>query len=246
MHREPVTASSTAAGVTKLSTVRPLSRRVSAETSAGGVTPSSHTTATLVRLLLPTGNSVRRRKGERRWRRRRLVLVRTVSVKGSLAPFTVCSTAGGAGMRFSPVFISKATARPMLSNTSTAKPLTSREQRVGRSCTSLATAAQMVPVRHCRYISSALPERHSDAGRSSTWAMSLPAVRPSRKKAVTATPWRSSLRSVRSAAPWNTCRTCADGFPRENPYVCPLFSLLCTQRLGLCEKQLIFPQDCVL
>ena len=90
-----------------------------------GVTPSSHTSETLVRLLVPTVSSVMRRKGLRRWQRVRVVLVRAVSVKASLAPLTVCSTVGGAGMRRIADLASKATALGKSSNTSAAKPLTS-------------------------------------------------------------------------------------------------------------------------
>ena len=79
--------------------------------------------ATFVRLRRPTTVSYSRSAGVRRWRRSRLVFVRTVSVNASFGPLTVFSTSGAEGERFSPVFVSKAMAR--CPNSTTVKPLTS-------------------------------------------------------------------------------------------------------------------------
>ena len=121
--REPVTYSSTAAGEVRPSISISASRRCIRSTSAGSVRPSRYATVTFVRLRRPTCVSYRRSDGVRRWRRSRLVFVRTVSVKASFGPLTVFSTSGADGDRFSPVFVSKAIARSP--NSTTVKPLTS-------------------------------------------------------------------------------------------------------------------------
>ena len=66
-------------------------------------------------------------------------MVRTVSVKASLAPLTVFSTSGEEMDRFSPVLTSKATASPS-ENSTTQKPFTSIDAAPSRSSTRLATA----------------------------------------------------------------------------------------------------------
>ena len=99
------------------------SRACIRETRAGSVSPSIHASVTFVRLRRPTTVSYSRSAGVRRWRRSRLVFVRTVSVNASFGPLTVFSTSGAEGERFSPVFVSKAMAR--CPNSTTVKPLTS-------------------------------------------------------------------------------------------------------------------------
>ena len=115
------------------------SRRDTASTSEGSVIPAREHTVTLVKLRRPTTCSSSRSSGARRCRRSRLVLVRTVSVKASLALLMVVSTWGGAIPRFSPVLTSKAAASS-LPNSTRQNPLTSSDAAVSRSGTGTETA----------------------------------------------------------------------------------------------------------
>ena len=89
---------------------RPLTRQETSRTKLGSVIPAMEQMVTLVRLRRPTTCSSSRSSGVLRCRRRRLVLVRTVSVNASFAPLMVFSTSGDEMERFSPVFTSNAAA----------------------------------------------------------------------------------------------------------------------------------------
>ena len=80
---------------------RLFSRSCSRVTSSPSVSPSIQTTATLVWVSLPATLWENRSAGVRRWRRRRAVLVRMVSVKASFGPLMVFSTVGAEMPRFS-------------------------------------------------------------------------------------------------------------------------------------------------
>ena len=79
------------------------SRSCTFSARARSETPSSHTTSTGVRDWRPTICSATRSSGARRRRRTREVLVRRLSVKASLAPFTSGSFSGSETERFSSV-----------------------------------------------------------------------------------------------------------------------------------------------
>ena len=111
--REPVTYSSTLAGVSIPSISIAASRCSMRRTSAGSVRSARKQTVTAVWLRSPTVFCTKRSCAERRWRRRRLVLMRMVSVKASFAPLTVFSDSGADGPRRVSVFVSKQSAAPV-------------------------------------------------------------------------------------------------------------------------------------
>ena len=93
--------------------------------SSGSVRPSTQQTVIFVSDRLPTTDSSSRSSGVRRWRRIRLVFVRSVSVNASFAPLTVFSASGADGERFSPVFTSHPSAFPLFGKRITQNPFTS-------------------------------------------------------------------------------------------------------------------------
>ena len=91
--------------------------------SSGSVRPSTQQTVIFVSDRLPTTDSSSRSSGVRRWRRIRLVFVRSVSVNASFAPLTVFSASGADGERFSPVFTSHRKRLPSLRKENHAEPI---------------------------------------------------------------------------------------------------------------------------
>lgn len=79
------------------------SRACTRSTREGSTTPSRYSTSTVVTDCRPTICSRRRSSGAFRWRRHRLVLVRTDSTKESRGPLSTVSFSGSLMERFSSV-----------------------------------------------------------------------------------------------------------------------------------------------
>ena len=221
--RDPVTYSSTAAGDKSPSMSISPSRFFIRAGSSGSVRPSTQQTVIFVSDRLPTTDSSSRSSGVRRWRRIRLVFVRSVSVNASFAPLTVFSASGADGERFSPVFTSHPSAFPLFGKRITQNPFTSSSAASSVLEASFIDAHQTSPrAALIKSVSSRSSCRASCNGRTIKSAMSPLEVSPSRKKISSSFPPDITFRVSKSAAPANRA---ASTFPSTIPFTS--WELLC-------------------